>query len=774
MKILLTMFIAALIMASACIGASQTYYTIRGANIESSNYGDWFADYDEVNYLDYNLTVTADSTLTYHAPALVGNVDGDTIPDIIYSDDNGVNVLNWDQDTQNFVLKYTFSNIRSHTPITLYDGDSDGKDELYLCGIDTTIGNSSFFSLEVNASGSAGVKWQHQVGDGVTNPDTGRDMGCGFVQYGLGGGVPSQFKTVYTPVCDVLQNGSKYCYFVGGCDVSSCTGRDFGLMTFYRFDAVNGGETKFEPASTPNTLLRQVGSNTYAMPFGTTAGSHLINGNSKVVNTPIANVDGADTEKEWLIFMNGDTPGGPLFKRFAYLINIETMGKNTGFGTNGVVLLYSSVATEFSSPSCLSVDGYSYDFCLFVFELTASYTRIYYLTGSGTKTEIAETTNTITRTSNIIFGELNGDYSRDVGAMVKTTGGHNVFFGANFLGLFTKDVEYDAGVESRDLTPSIVSTDPHEQGTGPSNLAGDLNLDFITSYGIFMVYPDNQSVTRAKHSPYMDQSSISLADVNSDGFTDILTKKQTTLRVILANTTEINEIPDLLYVIPAVRGRTMCYGNQYYSLPSGGYTDAESNNVRVSVRCNATADYNATAFSAYGTSFILSCPYNATGAYIATICLQDNIHPTDMTECLNIETVVSNAEGCVEGTPTFDIVNIVTDTDPDDSVTPPGALKDIKTQLSSAYGYLGGRDQSGRDIISIFIIIISIISIAVSIPVYGWIVGIIAGVLLMSVFSFTASSDGGTMLSPVYLMVLIIMSLVLLFIIRPLLSKGGD
>lgn len=296
-----------------------------------------------------------------------------------------------------------------------------------------------------------------------------------------------------------------------------------------------------------------------------------------------------------------------------------------------------------------------------------------------------------------------------------------------------------------------------------------------------MIDPVNESATKAAYSvpPTDARTCVSAGDVNLDGFTDIVSINDLYMRLYISNATSGNEQVDLKRVIPDVSGSTMCGGtNQSFFIepPMTGYTDLESNIVRALFRCDLAGNLSNTSWTPYGTDFTLPCYYgvNSTGSHIAMICMQDIVHASDLSQCVNIETIVSNGELCVSPDLIFSEDNAVTDIeegdadgdgipDSEDSAT-------LKEKLEGIFSLMDADDEDSRLIVCIAIIVVTMLGfIAMSHghTLASLVAGFACGMIELITFTLLG------WVTPFILVALVIVLVAVGFIVIPLVRGSG-
>lgn len=776
MKRLFIVFLLTICCMTSVYGISDFLYKEMGYINANTNEMPLLADYNTLGFFPFiELSFgTDDIVMGVHSSAVVGQLDGDSSPEIVYNDGEFIWVTHYNQDTQEFVLEDMIATYDVYSPITLYDGDSDGYDEIYFCGIEDVEGDSTFYALEL-VDGDITEKWQVEIGDNNVNPTSLSEMGCGL---GNTGTTADAHTTQYKPIC-TSSGGTKYCMYIGVRD-NGGNGRRNTRPFFYRFNAETGAETQFNPITTnieSDDDCRWTGSSTEVYGIGAT-GINLkkINEDEEIIIPVVCDLDG-DGSQNLIIPLACQNPSATNFHYLFYNLEITTFTPDTDFDNNGAVTIL-NIADDYtiSSPSCYDRgDGFK---LYFARENGADIYDLERIDDDGTvSTEISAIAQG-SEVSNLFFGEFNGDANVDACFITNDNVNTEFDFACSNIAGFVADtvtftIDYNG---TRDLRSSVVSTG---KGFLGSNLAGDSNSDVWFNFGLFEGNADAETFTEAINSPGYIDAQMTWTDLNRDGFTDAIYKKNTQIEFGIYNGTDINENVDFKQVIPDVAGAPMCSGNQSFLIKNApiGYEDLEENNIKIKIDCNNNGTYEVnTAFFGYGGSFDsedgLICTYSE-GQYTAKIVMTDNIHASLENEVIFVETVVSDIQGCESpchpncDTSDYDDGDAIIDVDePDADETDADGLPEITEQLSAVTSVLGIKTARSKAFFT-GLVIIAVMWAFVSMGGRGWILGLISSLIIM----IMATQEG--FLPGIYLIGTLIL-LVFLIIFLPMFMNRGN
>lgn len=748
---------------------SEIYYTHFGIDKFNSNQGGYIFDAGTTNWLNTTITYPSSDTVTGgHTTAVIGNVDSDANTEIIYNDNDTLWIISYDEDTNTFYEDFSISTIDIYSQITLFDGDSDGRHEIYFCGVNDSVGNSTFYSFEVE-NGNLIQKWARQVADKDGQHNTDTSFGCGHTNLPQ---TMASANSLYAPVCtSVTGSSDKYCLFIGTSQNMTGTSRRTTVLTVYRFDAENGDMVTFDPIvqqSSPSDCYINPGlggSVIYHIGYST---NFDINGDEKNIASPLCDIDTDGVDELFVIGLCADS-GETDFRLIGLLVDIDDMDENNNFDSDGLVVIDETESNIWGSASCIDRgDGYR-------LYITRSDFDTYSIQYDGTKTLVVNGVGTDTEISNQAFGEFNGDSNLDIITMSHDSGNKDYTLGGgNIAGLisdtFTWNYAYSGA--ARELRSSLISA---ENGQG-GEFGGTTDDDVAGNMGIFEGNKTYEDFNEFTYSIGYNNGQISMGDINQDGFADIIVKTTTNLKIFISNTSVTNGQVDLIQLIPDVRGRPMCvdYNQSYQILVTSGYLDAEGNNVRIMTSCQNNGTYQNSTFYSHGQTFdssipAVNCYFNTTGTYTTRVCMQDNLHEYDYTECINFETIVSSAEGCEEPDSSYDAQDVVVDEEgeaADETDTPADVMPDIEDTVGSFLDYVGARTQNGKDFwVIIFTMILMLGAVGAS-PTHGWFIAPIIGGLFLTVMTIIGVCRA------VYLVVLILVFLFMMIFMRP--SGGGN
>lgn len=745
------------ILSFPCLGQTVTGndYWRYGADESNANTGYYDADYNNYGYDSISFSVDdRGSSLGIYSPLVSGNIDDDPNVEIINAGYSGIFIYEYDIASQQFLLEYSDISHSAMTPLVIYDTVEDGVSEMYYCGIDKSVGNSTFYRLSI-LNNSINIDWERQVANGVIDPNVLSWAGCSG---------SSANSTVSMPICTEV-GGTPYCLLAGGADTAVAPSRSSDYFTIYRFNAISGSESKYNPYSDTFSESINLGLTNEALYQFGLIGSKLNGDQGLIVQPTISDVN-LDGNKEFAIPVTFLRQVGPVYGNGILVMDITTMGSEDSFYSDGLLQVHSDVnlgiSTMFSiSDALIFADETSTE----SWKIRRQFDNLFSYLEKSLGSDVVITGNEVTPG---FIGGYTDDLSldSDICYIANSDINQEIEFGcADFstdllANGFEQTIPYSG---SRNLRANVVN-----DLYGPAyDLAGTSSDDVLTNFGLYMGSGVLESFSEATYSIPYQNAICSMADITADGFADIMCATKTSITFYTSQ--QINQNVDLLQIIPDVGGATMCPGNQSFISPAPptGYVDAEEDQVRLVADCTNDGSFDSEGeLVDYGDTPVVYCYYNQTATNNAKICLQDSANLGDYTECLYYVTQVNAVPGCEDPDQSYD----QSDAQADDGEGPsvPGQISgDLESDAETILTWMGGTTQNSKDLILVGLIAFVMIMIAVQVRNHGYIISIVVGGLALTIVTITG------WVRPVYLVVLIILALVALIILRPLMARDG-
>jgi len=699
--------------------SSETRYPSYGSTRANENTGDHFGDYDDIDLDEFTFYGDYRGNVSDISPLMVGLIDDSIFSNIINGGEMGLDIYEFDPENGEFFQSYNDASVIVHSPITLYDGDNDGYDEIYFCGVHN--GTSKFMAYEIE-DGNLTQKWATDVANHEYNA-TYPEYGCGFVQR-VGFFPTIEGDTTYdmisAPVCGQF-SGAEYCLFVGASmtPYGVSQGRANNKPTIYRFDAETGDMTYFDPLDTGTSYSEvwQNGGINWFFAFGLQDGyltTEQMYADEKVFTPAICDLQNDGDQK--IITTFGIYEGSNDYGYGVLVIDINTMTPDTVFSGDGFRRSSATGSYYSSSPSCIFT-GLEYeimipresggDEAIFLYmDPTGGFD--YLETGIGIDFQVDAD-----EISQPFFGSYTGEDNSDICVIVDDEGEKTVRLAcAKYEGLVGDTLEDDLFTYngSYDLNPNVVAT----TGNG-YDLGGYAGNDFLISKGLFDHDPDEEDATLLDNGLLDSTGICSMADVDNDGYADVLCIDDLSgsSQISFYTSSVVNTLVDFNRFIPGIYEDIMCTGNQsfYIEEPTLGYDDVEEDHVRVRIDCDNddTFDHESN-YTTYGSDFEGVCLYNESGTYTAKICMDDINNQGSLSECGFYTTIVSDIEGCVN--PCYpdcdyetDQVVIVNPEDEEEDDTQTGSEEAIDESVDNFFDQLLGTNQKYRIMAAIAIIL---------------------------------------------------------------------
>lgn len=629
------------------------YYPEAGRDDVNSNRGLSSAAIDDNGMIQYsNALPTGAQTGFADIPPLVGDIDGDGVPDIIFAaGSSSFAIYHWDNDSS-FEVAYA-SLATNGTPLSinagsvplLYDVDADGDHEVYYCGTD---GTGYVGAYDYNATtGEMYELWRTSVGGNCIST--------------TGGATAKN----YFPTAGTI-NGTKKVFFI-----LPQTGNTL-FLTAWSFDALTGTEQALNMTETHSTCTGAT--NLYypgAVPdnegdaINDMYGSGTVYKNRPGINIALCN---AGTNSEPRIFIPADCSitgiGAPNGRGLAS-IRPDSMTYATEWGQAGYLTI-GDTDYYLNSPSCYPSDASTTTEMLTFHTWVAGTITLY---GSLPTTIFAiddESIGSITTITDPFLGEFSSDTNPqfdDVCVLSYHTDGK--------LRTFCSDIDDPAspayiiteeitGIGAFNLYPTVHTTSNNLLGG-----ASVANNDFVSNAGIYQAAPDGtflrgrdqpsdalfiaRGFNYVAEGPSPIDGSCTLADIDENGESDVLCAAEANVTLFLSNAVIVAPQQPSYTVteLSPVNGRCLSGGscsvaNNETLLYGIAAVEHDGDGILYyAYDCDTRFAPGPTALQFFTSPVNVSCSYSTTGDARSRFWVTDAL---DYENDQNISVLVYNAE----------------------------------------------------------------------------------------------------------------------------------
>lgn len=770
-KILLFTSVFMLLLLPLTFAFSSSEWPQQGHDFENTANGFYNADYETntVTGITFPHPVGMHRFATSYQP-IIANVDDDPEPELAMMFDTGWDIYEF-QSNGNLIEDYNTLSPGAESPgwsqALFYDSDDDGDSEFFYCNRD---GGNSEINAVMFENGTANEMWSYSLG-AVGNNDP-----CALYKTSATS-APAKNTTI-APTAHIV-NGTRYVFFF-------TQGANNDKFNIVRLNAQTGAATVLDTQNIDGAGC--TGIRTIGLAAGTTLHPQYgndTNDNNFQPTTQATFCPNPDTDD--ILYVASDCyTGGSDYTSGVIAVRPDIMQAHTT-ASNGFVEL--SVGTLMkTAPACYQqVDNTGKLVMVGVAQNGPNDVSLYSTdsTGNFVFKGTQSTSVEMTSISDLFLGEYSSDIDIEHDDVCFFYHDEN----DGQLGVFCGDIDGGFGQDTV-LAETSVGIDfqlSHFVATpSPGNYLATPNVmsDVVTNYGMYKAIEsigtprspydfDNNFLTseglqrHANSFPSLNGHCV-LADVDMDAFADVFCMTPSNLSLYISG--NLNSPVDFKRVgVDVIEEDTMCQGTQTFFLhyDSGlGYQDAESDDVYAEIDCTSNGTFvNTTGFAPHTTNWDFGCEYLADGSYQATVRMHDSVNL--QFDAITHTTVVENITECtIPDNFSSGFTNDVIEVPPE----PPGeelpAFGDFTDSANSLLTQVGGSNQNSKD----FIIIVGLGLLGYSFVAGGagsWLVA--GGVILLGVVATTLTG----LLSPVYMVVMIVFMIFAGVVWSGLLSKGS-